>query len=154
LTIAVSTLISAFNSLTLSPALSALLLRPRVKGKIEPLPWFVFIPIGAWLGHKLGLHWASDLIPRPESETPWAVFLDIVRVWGPILLGALAAGLAGALLSKPLNAALTAGFRWFERAFDASVAAYTRSVARLLRVSLVVVVVYAGLLILTWWSFT
>src|SRR5262249_14340264 len=32
LTIAVSTLLSAFNSLTLSPALSALLLRPRVKG--------------------------------------------------------------------------------------------------------------------------
>src|SRR5207248_1901441 len=45
LTIAVSTLISAFNSLTLSPALSAILLRPRVKGRFEPLPWFVFVPL-------------------------------------------------------------------------------------------------------------
>jgi multidrug efflux pump subunit AcrB len=154
LTIAVSTLISAFNSLTLSPALSALLLRPRVKGKIEPLPWFVFIPIGAWLGHKLGLHWAGDLIPKVESETTLAAFWDIVRVWGPIVLGVLAAVLMGALLNRPLNAALGTGFRWFERAFDSSVAAYTRSVARLLRVSLVVIVVYVGLLALTWWSFT
>ncbi len=37
-TIAVSTLISAFNSLTLSPALSALLLKPRAAGGAEALP--------------------------------------------------------------------------------------------------------------------
>ena len=36
LTIAVSTLISAFNSLTLSPALAALLLRPRGRGDSDP----------------------------------------------------------------------------------------------------------------------
>jgi multidrug efflux pump len=58
------------------------------------------------------------------------------------------------LLSKPLNAVLGTGFRWFERAFDSSVSAYTSAVARLMRVSLVVVVVYVGLLALTWWSFT
>ena len=53
LTIAVSTVISAFNSLTLSPALSALLLKRRKKGHFEPLPWFAFPPMGAWLGYKL-----------------------------------------------------------------------------------------------------
>src|SRR5439155_8838648 len=43
LTIAVSTLLSAFNSLTLSPALSALLLKPHKKGGIqEPLPRLSF----------------------------------------------------------------------------------------------------------------
>src|SRR5205807_3231772 len=62
LTIAVSTLISAFKSLTLSPGLSAFLLRPRVKGKIEPLPWFVFTPLGAWLGHKFGGHWVGQAL--------------------------------------------------------------------------------------------
>src|SRR5439155_6429330 len=56
LPIAVSTIISAFNSLTLSPALSALLLRPREKGSFASLPWFVYPPLGAWLGHKIGLH--------------------------------------------------------------------------------------------------
>src|SRR5437879_5265275 len=39
LTIAASTLLSTFNSLTLSPALAALLLRPRREGvAVEPLP--------------------------------------------------------------------------------------------------------------------
>src|SRR5205809_593496 len=62
LKIDVSTVISAFNSLTLSPALSALLLRRRVKGHFEALPWFAFGPIGAWLGHKLGHHWAAPAL--------------------------------------------------------------------------------------------
>src|SRR6059036_1697872 len=39
ITIAVSVLISAFNALTLSPALAALLLRPARKAK-GPLGWF------------------------------------------------------------------------------------------------------------------
>ena len=39
LTIAISVIISAFNALSLSPALSALLLRPRKKAR-GPLAWF------------------------------------------------------------------------------------------------------------------
>src|SRR5205085_1660371 len=50
LTIAVSTVISAFNSLTLSPALTALLLRPREKGTAPPLPAPAFWLLGAGLG--------------------------------------------------------------------------------------------------------
>src|SRR6266851_3309402 len=52
ITIAVSTVISAFNSLTLSPALTALLLKPRDKSAAPPLPWLV-IPIAFG-----GLAWA------------------------------------------------------------------------------------------------
>src|SRR5437588_2768198 len=50
LTIAVSTVISAFNSLTLSPALAALLLKPRDKADHAPLPRLGYIAAGAWLG--------------------------------------------------------------------------------------------------------
>src|SRR5262249_36186136 len=50
LTIAVSTVISAFNSLTLSPALCALLLKPRGKGSYEALPRFAFVLAGGVLG--------------------------------------------------------------------------------------------------------
>jgi multidrug efflux pump subunit AcrB len=152
LTIAVSTLISAFNSLTLSPALSALLLRPRVKGKIEPLPWFVFVPIGAWLGHKLGMRFAKPVLAAMDVQF-LAAYLDFLRVWGPIFFGALAGALLGLLLNKPINFFIIRFFHWFERAFDFSVGAYTRSVARLLRVSVVALFIYAGLLGLTWWSF-
>ena len=59
LTIAVSTLISAFNSLTLSPALAALLLRPRDKGRDEVLPRLAYVAIGGWAGYA----WLTPLWP-------------------------------------------------------------------------------------------
>src|SRR3954447_18908187 len=49
LTIATSTLISAFNSLTLSPALAAMLLRPKSEGPSEALPRAAYGLIGGWL---------------------------------------------------------------------------------------------------------
>src|SRR5208283_4714861 len=57
LTIAVSTVISTFNSLTLSPALTALLLRPRDKTTSVPLPRLVFPLIGGWLGWEFLAPW-------------------------------------------------------------------------------------------------
>jgi len=91
ITIAVSTVISAFNSLTLSPALAALLLQPR-GARRDPLAWL--------LEHTLG----------------------------------------------PL-------FRLFNRGFDRGTGVYGATVARLLRGSAVVLVLYGGLLVLTVWSF-
>jgi len=91
-TIAVSTVISAFNSLTLSPALAAILLKPH----------------GA----------------RPD---PLARLLNLVLGWF---------------------------FRGFNGVFGASTALYARVVAGLLRVSLIVLLVYVGLLLLTYVEFT
>ncbi|HXM30081.1 MAG TPA: multidrug efflux RND transporter permease subunit [Chthoniobacterales bacterium] len=91
LTIAVSTLISAFNSLTLSPALAGLLLKPRDAKK--------------------------DFLTRA---------FDLVLGWF---------------------------FRLFNKTFNAGVNGYTRVVQRLLRVSAIVLLVYAGLLVLTGWEF-
>jgi multidrug efflux pump len=91
LTIAVSTLISAFNSLTLSPALSAILLKPRGARK--------------------------DLLGRA---------LDFLLGWF---------------------------FRLFNRGFTSATRMYTRLVGLALRGSAVVLLVYGGLLVLTWWGF-
>ncbi|HXU70706.1 MAG TPA: multidrug efflux RND transporter permease subunit [Polyangia bacterium] len=59
LTIAISVLISAFNALTLSPALSALLLKPKgARGRRGPLAWFFarFNRAFAWTtDHYVGL---------------------------------------------------------------------------------------------------
>jgi hydrophobe/amphiphile efflux-1 (HAE1) family protein len=90
-TIAVSTVISAFNSLTLSPALAAILLRPH-GAKRDPLTWI----------------------------------LDIFLGWF---------------------------FRAFNVVFGACTSLYVRVVAGLLRISLLVMLVYAGLLVLTYWQF-
>jgi multidrug efflux pump len=152
LTIAVSTLLSAFNSLTLSPALSALLLRRRVKGVFEGLPWFAFLPAGAWLGHKVGWHRFESALAAGGLHLP-PDLPDAVRLGVPIAAGALAAALLGVLLGKPLNALLGGAFRAFDRAFDLSIGAYARAVSGLLRVSLVVLAVYGGLLALTYWGF-
>jgi multidrug efflux pump len=91
LTIAVSTVLSAFNSLTLSPALCAILLKER--------------------------HAHTDP------------------------------------LSRVLNLLLGWFFRLFNRVFSISTDGYLWAVGRLLRVSGVVLLVYAGLLWLTGWSF-
>ncbi|HEY7315717.1 MAG TPA: efflux RND transporter permease subunit [Gemmataceae bacterium] len=90
-TIAVSTAFSAFNSLTLSPALAAILLKPR-GGQRDPLTWLIDVSLG-WL------------------------------------------------------------FWLFNAGFRAGTSAYAWSVGRLLRVSILVLVVYAGLLVLTYGIF-
>ncbi|WP_165224975.1 efflux RND transporter permease subunit [Aquisphaera insulae] len=90
-TIAVSTVISAFNSLTLSPALAAILLKPR--------------------------HAKPDLIARG------------------------------------LNLALGWFFRLFNRTFEAGTTLYTKVVSGLIRASLIALLVYAGLLVLTYFEF-
>jgi multidrug efflux pump len=91
LTIAIATLISAFNSLTLSPALASLLIKP---------------------GHA-----KKDLLTR---------LIDMFLGWF---------------------------FRLFNRTFDWGIARYGNAVRRLLRVSGLVLVVYVGLLGLTWFMF-
>jgi multidrug efflux pump len=60
LTIAASTIISTFNSLTLSPALSAVLLRPRDRETHEALPRLAFPVFGGWLGYE----WLAPLLTR------------------------------------------------------------------------------------------
>ncbi len=90
-TIAVSTVISAFNSITLSPALAAILLKPR------------------------GAH-----------RDPLTRLLDLVLGW------------------------FFRGFNWL---FGTATNLYVRLVGGLLTLSLVALLVYAGLLALTYWEF-
>jgi hydrophobe/amphiphile efflux-1 (HAE1) family protein len=91
-TISVSTVISAFNSLTLSPALAALLLKPHAA--------------------------------RPDPPT------------------------------RLLNLGLGWFFRGFNWLFGAGTGLYTRAVSGLLRISVIALLVYAGLLGLTYLEFT
>jgi len=155
LTIATSTVISAFNSLTLSPALSALLLRPREQEEAahEVLPRWAYPLLGFWLGYEWGLgigDWGLErvqpLIPNPESLIPFRSALPWIT--------AAATAVAGRLLSRPLNRILAWAFHEFNRGFNYFTGLYGRTVGALLRVSVVVLVVYGGLLTLTWRGFT
>jgi len=152
LTIAVSTVISAFNSLTLSPALAALLLKPRVRGTYNPLPRPFFGVVGYALGwYFLSAQAVAFLQPRVADLPPplGQVFLRAVE-W---LLVPGAAAICLWLIGKALNQVMGLTFRYFNIAFDASTHIYTRSVASLLRISVLVLLVYGGLLGLTYWGF-
>lgn len=150
LTIAVSTVISAFNSLTLSPALTALLLRSRDKQSTPPLPGLAFPLAGAWAGwafvgpalQSLAMtYWPADA--AQFAETPWLF---------PLLSAVAVAGL-GFLVGPWLNGILGWTFRTFNRGFDWATGIYANVVGGLLRVSLIVLLVYGGLLGLTYQSF-
>ncbi len=140
LTIAVSTVISAFNSLTLSPALTALLLRPREKGSASPLPRLAFVISGAVLAWQF-----ADLIVA-RLPAAWA---GINSPWVLPVAGAA----AGWLISWPLNWGLAIFFYWFNKAFDFSSGIYAWFVGVSLRVSILVLIVYGGLLAQTYQSF-
>ncbi|HEX3726449.1 MAG TPA: multidrug efflux RND transporter permease subunit [Pirellulales bacterium] len=144
LTIAVSMMISTFNSLTLSPALTALLLRPRDKKRAQPLPWLAFVAAGAWLGWQL----LPDYVVAAGIQLPEWIH-DDNRPWCAAVAGAL----GGLVVSWPLNRVLGFSFHLFNLAFDMTGRFYTWIVGRLLRVCLLVLIVYAGLLHLTYTTF-
>ncbi|MDG3006711.1 efflux RND transporter permease subunit [Paludisphaera mucosa] len=150
LTIATSTLISAFNSLTLSPALAALLLKPRKKGTYEALPSLAFVLVGCWVGAVWMGPMLAGLVPQPEALRA-STLLPHDRFVG--LLGAIAGGAAGWLLGIPLNRLMGWTFAVFNRGFDAAAGAYTRIVGGLLRISFLVLLLYGGLLFVTYWGF-
>jgi len=156
LTIAVSTLLSTFNSLTLSPALTALLLRPRDKETTPPLPRLAFPLAGGWLAWafwsaplQIGLERAS----LPFSANLPAGFLTALP-WACQAIAAIGGAIAGWLLSRPLNANLGWAFRSFNSGFNKATNMYTRGVGMLLRVSAIVLLVYGGLLGLTYFGFS
>jgi multidrug efflux pump len=147
LTIAASTLISTFNSLTLSPALAALLLKPRGHGREGerpvPLPRLGIAALFGWAG------WAL-LTPRAASWLAGrGATLHAVPEWA-VPAGATLLGVgAGWLLGGPINWLLSHLFAAFDAAFRWMTRGYVKTVAGMLRVTPLVLLGYGGLLYLT-----
>jgi multidrug efflux pump len=162
LTIAASTFISALNALTLSPALAALILKPHAHHaeghEAEALPrpaivllmglifWFELSGlVGSWFGlesgHGGGGHGAGH--HEPSALLSWGVPLAVFAVGAVV----------GWLTAGAINGLLTRFFAAFNRFFDRATAAYGRVVTSLLKASMVVLVLYAGLLVVTGWGF-
>jgi multidrug efflux pump subunit AcrB len=158
-TISVSTVISAFNSLTLSPALTAVLLRSHDKETAPPLPrvayalgagllgWFYLAPwtisrveptLVVWIGNWL----PASLVPVAIRALP-----DAVKV-----IAAVVCGVPGWLVGSLLNRGLKGFFTLFNRGFARTTRLYTGIVGGLVRVSAIVLVIYAGLLGVTYWG--
>ncbi len=162
LTIASSTILSTFNSLTLSPALAALLLRPRRHGTYEALPRVAFVLLGclagySWLpGHFLeSTHSATVHADASMS----AYFVNVAHVLhipperaaegAAVVLG----GLAGWAVSRPFNWILGVFFGLFNRGFQATAGGYARVVGMMLRVNVLVLLFYGGMLGVTYYGY-
>ncbi|HXD89292.1 MAG TPA: efflux RND transporter permease subunit, partial [Urbifossiella sp.] len=151
-TIAISTLLSTFNSLTLSPALCALLLRPHgAKAVQEPLPPAAFPLLGAFLGVYLRYTNLEPAIDRLDAQLQNWLGVPVADWVYPSLCFAVG-GLAGFLLRKPLNRILGWGFRGFNRVFEALTGGYLKAVGVSLRISALIVLAYGGLLYLTYYT--
>lgn len=144
LTIAISTIISAFNSLTLSPALAVLLLKPKTQGHGEALPRPGIILTIAWAAYVFLPSWMQT-----QFQPYFARLAFDIRPWLPVI--AIALGLlVGWLVSRLVNIMLSWFFRVFNYGFNAVTDGYVTSVGWLLRGSVAVLVIYGGLLYLTY----
>jgi multidrug efflux pump subunit AcrB len=168
LTIAASTIISAFNSLTLSPALCAILLKAHPKdahghGHVQPdaLPrlgimilfglaaFFLLTPVLAgWFGVAIP-HEGHGEAPAAAAEHGSGAGLWVVRAVA-FLIGCV----VGFLVAKFVNAALGYFFKGFNWFFDRAIAIYGAIVAGLLRLAAIVLVVYGGFMFLTYLGFS
>ena len=61
--------------------------------------------------------------------------------------------IVGRIIIRPVNAVLGWIFRSFNRFFDGMTAVYGWSIGKALRLSALVLILYGGLLVLTWWMF-
>jgi multidrug efflux pump subunit AcrB len=125
-TIAVSTVISTFNSLTLSPALTALLLKPRDKTMSPPLPRLAFPILGVVAGWFLLAPWLTRGIGQLRPLLPGLPepLVGAGGTWAAVLLGAA----VGWIVSRPLNWFLGWLFRGFNFLFVSATGAYTGAI--------------------------
>ncbi len=163
LTIAASMVISAINAMTLTPSRAVAIFKTEQghhgghEMQREALPWWIFAIIGGlisvWLckpfvAPRMGLPLEEDTAINVPAWLSYAVF------GVSFLPGMLLGGLAGWFIVHPVNAVLSRLFRGFNWVFDRITTVYGRTMASAVRVSVIVLLVYGGLLVLTYWTMT
>ena len=125
----------------------------------EALPWWFFAIVGAvltaWLAPKLlAGHFG---LPQAHGEEDEIDDIPTWITWTIVLAYAIPGGVVGAVLGlliiRPVNVGLAWFFRGFNRVFDKMTAFYGALVGKILRMSVIVLIVYGGLLVLTYWEF-
>jgi multidrug efflux pump len=160
-TISVSTIISAINALTMTPSRAVVIFKSEPgeghEHRREALPWWIFGLFGGiatyYMGPKLfvGRFDFAAALAAHVAIPDWMVQVLVSSIF--VLPGLLAGLLVGWIVIRPVNAVLGAVFRGFNRGFDWMTAIYGKGVGRMLRLSTMVMVIYGGLLGLTWWQF-
>lgn len=154
LTIAAATIISAFNSLTLSPALSALLLKPHGHGEHghtqqEALPKLGIAIIGGLIAYVFLLTPIAHMLGYEAAHTEGHGHGGPVGpTWLRFAVFALGA-VVGYLLSRFVNLLLGGFFKGFNWVFDVTIKGYGGIVSVFLRLCVIILLIYGGLIGLT-----
>jgi hydrophobe/amphiphile efflux-1 (HAE1) family protein len=160
-TIAVSTIISAINALTMTPSRAVLIFKTEEghghEHRREALPWWIFGVLGGVLTLELGprlladrFEWLTVAGEHVAEVSRWHSWAVNAVYFAP---GALVGLAAGWCIIRPVNRILGWLFRGFNRVFDRLTEAYGWGVGRTLRLSGLVLCIYVGLLALTYWQF-
>ncbi len=167
LTIAASMIISAINAMTMTPARAAAIFAGRKHGHgagdgREALPWWFFAGVGAVI--SAAMLWPMvaphfGVADGEDSALGEPGSLKVLTVtWGLYLAlmvpGALAGGVVGWVIIRPVNWLLAKFFLAFNTVFDWATRIYGRMVGWSLRLSVVVLLIYGGLLALTYFGYT
>jgi multidrug efflux pump subunit AcrB len=158
LTIAVSTILSAVNALTLAPARAVQLIKPDSEAeKQEPLPRVGIAAIAGFAAYSLLTGYIASIlgihIPG-NGYDPAATSESTAALWA-VRIVLFAAGCAAGWFAGPyVNLALKKVFGGFNRFFARASKSYGGSVNRLLRFSTIAIIVYCGLIGLTYLGFT
>ena len=111
--------------------------------------WLLAPTLGAWLGLPAGEE-GGEAVPGGLKATllTWGIYLVL------FLPGAVAGGTLGWFVIRPVNWALGRFFGGFNWVFERTTQAYGKTVGWCLRLSVIVLLVYVGLVGLTGFGFT
>ena len=143
LTISASMIISALNALTMTPSRAVQIFKNRKHGHDdrEALPWWGYMAILGYLTASWIEPYASPMLGQDPHE--------LLR-WGLWLLLAVPGAIVGYLIAARANRFLASVFKLFNQMFDWLTKVYGRIVAGMVRVSAFVLLVYGGLIGMTW----
>ena len=155
LTIAASMILSATNAMTMTPARAASVFGHRKPGAHhedgghEALPWWGIVLLAggaaAWFLSGL-LAKLLGITIHEEGPTPASLY----AIYAVLFAGG---GVLGWMFVRPVNAFLAVVFRRFNRVFDWLTERYGRLVGRCLRLCVIVLLIYGGMIGLTVYGF-
>jgi multidrug efflux pump len=156
LTIAASTIISAINAMTMAPARAVTLIKPHTHGhgsdEREALPKLGVILIAGFIAylflapHVASLFGLSSGGGHGESAEHDE---NLALLWGIRLAVFALGGALGWFLNRPVNRALVRFFDGFNWVFDRLANGYGRVVRSMVRISVIMLFIYGGLIGLT-----
>jgi multidrug efflux pump len=142
LTIATAMIISAINAMTMTPARAVQIFKNRTHGHDdrEALPWWGYAALLGWLCSSVCRKALGESMHGASPILQWTVAIGL----------AIPGAIVGALIAKRANFLLSILFKGFNRLFDLFTLFYGKIVAGLLRLCVIVMFVYGGLLGLTY----